>query len=137
MCRFKGRFQDQEYCSSKAIDQIIADGKESIPKLISQITDNRWIKEPVYDYWPQIRAGELAVFILNDLFLDDTWQHRTMPDLFDAKKCDESASVCWERFRKNHSLANIQRHWMNFWMTNKDNIYWDNKSRCFRLMKKK
>ena len=72
-CRAKGRFQDREYCSSAVIDRIVADGKPAIPVLISQITDSRLIREPVYDFWPQIRAGELAYFILHDLFLDDTW----------------------------------------------------------------
>src|SRR5579872_4683398 len=65
-CRAKGRFQDREYCSSAVIDQIVADGKSSIPVLISQITDSRWIAEPVYDYWPRIRTGELAYFILDN-----------------------------------------------------------------------
>ncbi|HTY61221.1 MAG TPA: hypothetical protein VMG30_03085 [Acidobacteriota bacterium] len=49
-CRAKGRFQDRDYCDSKVIDRIVADGKDAIPILISQITDVRWIKEPVYDY---------------------------------------------------------------------------------------
>jgi hypothetical protein len=132
-CRAKGRFQDQMYCSSKVIDRIVSDGKAAIPILISQITDDRWIDEPVYDFWPQIRAGELAVFILNDLFLDDTWKHRTMPDLFIDDKCDEASPICWERFRKLHSLADIKKHWTDFWLANKNSIYWDNKSRCFRL----
>jgi hypothetical protein len=56
-CRAKGRFQDQTYCQSPVIDRIIADGKPAIPVLISQITDARWIEEPVYDYWPRIGAG--------------------------------------------------------------------------------
>jgi len=46
------------------MDQIVADGKSAIPILISQITDSRWIAEPVYDFWPRIRTGELAYFIL-------------------------------------------------------------------------
>src|ERR1700739_3311283 len=58
-CRAKGRFQDRGYCASAVMDQIVADGKSAIPVLVSQITDSRWIEEPVYDYWPQIRTGEL------------------------------------------------------------------------------
>src|SRR5258706_10521403 len=68
-CRAKGRFQDREYCWSKVIDRIVADEKASIPVLIAQITDSRWIKKPVYDFWPQIRTGELAYFILENLFV--------------------------------------------------------------------
>jgi hypothetical protein len=45
-CRAKGRFQDREYCGSPVIDQIVADGKDAIPILISQITDSRIIANP-------------------------------------------------------------------------------------------
>ena len=132
-CRAKGRFQDREYCSSAIMDQIIADGKPAIPLLISQITDARWIAEPVYDYWPRIRTGELAYFILGDLFLDDTWQKSTMPPLFPSEPCDEAGWVCWEKFRKSHTLKDLQSHWMVFWKENQQRIYWDDKARCFRL----
>lgn len=132
-CRAKGRFQDREYCASPVIDKIVADGKDAIPVLISQITDSRFIADPVYDFWPQIRTGELAHFILSDLFLDETWQKSTMPDLFPAQKCDDPAWVCWGNFRKTHSLKNLQTRWMAFWKANQEKIYWDDKARCFRL----
>lgn len=132
-CRAKGRFQDREYCQSEIMDQIVADGKSAIPVLILQITDSRLIAEPIYDYWPRIRTGELAYFILGDLFVDDTWQKSTMPPLFPQKRCEESGSVCWAKFRKVHSLKNLQSHWMEFWNANKGRIYWDDKARCFRL----
>ena len=132
-CRAKGRFQDREYCSSPIIDQIVADGKSAIPVLISQITDSRWIAEPVYDYWPRIRTGELAYFILDNLFLDDTWEKSTMPALFPRQECHEASWVCWGRFRGTHSLKDLQARWMAFWKANEDKIYWDAKARCFRL----
>jgi hypothetical protein len=132
-CRAKGRFQDRGYCASAVIDQIVADGKSAIPVLISQITDSRWIAEPVYDFWPRIRTGELAHFILSDLFLDDTWQKSTMPALFPQEKCDEPSWVCWEKFRRTHSLKELQTRWSSFWKANQDKIYWDGKARCFRL----
>ena len=136
-CRAKGRFQDTGYCDSEVINQIVADGKSAIPVLISQITDSRWIAEPVYDFWPRIRAGELAYFILENLFLDDTWTKSTMPNLYPEQHCDEPAWVCWGRFRKSHSLADLQAHWMAFWKAHKDEIYWDEKARCFRLSSSK
>src|SRR4030095_12053088 len=115
------------------MDQIVADGKASIPILISQIPDERWIDDPVYDFWPQIQTGELAYFILSDLFVDATWQTSTMPPLFPPDHCDEPAWVCWERFRKTHSLTMLQAHWMDFWRANQNKIYWDKKARCFRV----
>jgi hypothetical protein len=132
-CRAKGRFQDRDYCASAVMDQIVSDGKSAIPVLISQITDSQWIAEPVYDYWPRIRAGELAYFILGNLFVDDTWQKSTMPELFPHQDCDEPAWVCWEKFRKTHSLKELQAHWLAFWKANHDKISWDDKARCFRL----
>lgn len=132
-CRSKGRVQDREYCESAVIDQIVADGKPAIPILISQITDSRWIAEPVYDFWPRIRTGELAYFILGDLFLDDTWQKNTMPPLFPEQHCDDASWVCWAKFREKHSLKDLQSHWMEFWNANNERIYWDDKARCFRL----
>jgi hypothetical protein len=132
-CRAKGRFQDRDYCSSAVIDRIVADGKSAIPVLIAQITDSRWIAEPVYDFWPRIRTGDLAYFILENLFSDETWRHSTMPALFPPENCAEPASVCWASFRKRHNLVEIQARWAAFWKANKGRIYWDEKARCFRL----
>jgi len=132
-CRAKGRFQDREYCGSAVIDAIVADEKSAIPILISQMTDARWIAEPVMDYWPRIRTGELAYFILQDLFLDDTWTKSTMPALFSESKCDAPAALCWGNFRKTHSLTVLQARWAQFWRANRNNITWDRKARCFRL----
>ncbi len=115
------------------MDQIVADGKSAIPVLISQIADSRWIAEPVYDFWPRIHAGELAYLILEDLFVDDTWKKSTMPPLFAEQRCNEPGWVCWARFKRPHSLKDLQSHWMEFWKANKERIYWDDKARCFRL----
>lgn len=93
------------------------------------------MRAPVLDYWPRIRAGELAVLILEDLFLDETWQRRTMPELFPDRHCDRpvTASECWTGFRKKHSLSEIQARWFEFWKTNERRIRWDEGARCFRL----
>ena len=39
-CRAKGRFQDKEYCDSQVVNQILALGKDAIPFLISELTDD-------------------------------------------------------------------------------------------------
>lgn len=88
ICRSKGRFQDPDYCKPKAIDQILADGKSAIPVLISQITETRQMAEPIYDFWPRpLRTGELAEAILENLFVDDSWEKSTMPNLFPEWHC--------------------------------------------------
>jgi hypothetical protein len=131
-CRAKGRFQDREYCGSPVIDQIVADGKSAVPVLISQITDSRWIDQPVFDFWPRIRTGELAHFILQDLFLDDTWTKSPIPP-FPQRNCAGPSWTCWAEFRKTHSLTRLQARWSEFWRANQNHVYWDGKSRCFRL----
>ena len=136
-CRAKGRFQDRDYCQSVVMDQIVADGKSAIPVLISQITDTRWVAEPVYDFWPRIRTGELAYLILGNLFVDETWQKNTMPPLFPQKPCHESGWDCWAKFRKAHTLKDLQSHWLAFWKANKERVFWDDKARCFRLVDRK
>jgi hypothetical protein len=136
-CGAKGRFQDLDYCGSAVIDQIVSDGKLAIPVLISQITDARLLAKPAYNFWPKMRTGELAYLILSDLFLDDTWKKSTMPDLFPSQECHEPGWVCWEVFRKTHSLQRLQARWTEFWKANQDKVYWDGKARCYRLTEAK
>ena len=116
------------------MDQILARGKDAIPILISQITDIRPTMEPIFDYWPAMKVGDVATFILEDLFLDSDRKTFTMPRL-DALKynCDAPSWECWDRFLRKHNRKFVQSHWQAAWNKNKDNIYWDDKARCFRV----
>jgi hypothetical protein len=139
-CRAKGRLQDKEYCESKMMDQIIAQGKSAIPILISQLTDTRATKEPIYDYWYKTTAGDIAYFILTDLFTDANWTTFTMPGLEALKEnCSEdiAAEPCWREFLKKHGRKFVQDQWLAAWNANKDRVYWDEKERCFRVSPKK
>ena len=49
-CRAKGRLQDKDYCNSKIMDQVVAQGQNAVPMLISQLTDTRELKEPIFDF---------------------------------------------------------------------------------------
>ena len=80
-CGAKGRLQDKGYCDSTLMDQIIAQGNASIPVLISQLTDTRRTQEPIYDYWSYTTAGDIAYFILTDLFTDSDSKAFNMPGL--------------------------------------------------------
>ena len=133
-CRAKGRLQDKEYCDSKLMDAIIAQRQAAIPILISQLTDSRETKEPIYDYWSQTTAGDIAYFILNDLFTDSNWTTFNMPGLEALKdNCNEAAETCWRRFLKKHGRKFVQDQWRAAWNANKDRVYWDEQARCFRL----
>jgi len=136
-CRVKGRLQDKDYCDSRMMDQIVAQGKAAIPILISQLTDTRERKEPIYDFWHSSTVGDIASAILNDLFTDSDWTTFTMPGL-DALhyKCEDDAETCWRRFLEKHGRKFVQEHWQKAWDANKDRIYWDEKACCFRVSAK-
>src|SRR6202011_4568045 len=111
-CRAKGRLQDRGYCGSHLMDQIISDGKGAIPVLISQLRDTRPTKEPIYDYWSLTTAGDIAYFILNDLFTDSDWTTFNMPGLESLnEKCDSYAEDLWNRFLNKHGRKFVQNQW--------------------------
>jgi len=133
-CRAKGRLQDRDYCASHLMDRIVADGKDAIPVLISQLRDTRPTTEPIYDYWSLTTAGDVAYFALDDLFTDSDWKTFNMPGLESLKEpCNSYAEDCWLRFLKKHGRKFVQDQWLAAWKKNKDRIYWDDKARCFRL----
>ncbi len=133
-CRAKGRLQDRDYCSSHLVDQIVADGTDAIPVLISQLKDTRPTKEPIYDFWAVTTAGDIAYFILNDLFTDSNWTTFNMPGLESLNdKCDSYAEDCWQKFLKKHGRKFVQDQWLAAWEKNKDRVYWNEQARCFRL----
>jgi hypothetical protein len=135
-CRAKGRLQDKDYCESKMMDQILAQGKSAIPILISQLTDTQATNEPIYDYWNETTSGDISYFILTDLFTNASWTTFTMPGL-DALKsyCNKNipAEACWRGFLKKHGRKYVQDQWLAAWDANKDRVYWDEKERCFRV----
>jgi hypothetical protein len=138
-CRAKGRLQDKEYCESKMMNQIIAQGKDAIPILISQLTGTRKSKEPIEDYWYMTTEGDIAYFILGDLFTDSDWHTFTMPGLEALNHdCGEdvAAEPCWREFLKKHGRKFVQDQWLAAWNANKDRVYWDEKERCFRVSPK-
>ena len=135
-CRAKGRLQDKGYYDSKLVDQIVAKGKTAIPILISQLTDNRPTRRPIYDYWRETTAGDVAHFMLNSLFTDSDWKTFNMPGL-DALNdtCNDDAETCWRRFLKVHGRKFVQNQWLAAWNANKDRVFWDENARCFRVSK--
>jgi hypothetical protein len=133
-CRAKGRLQDKEYCKSKLMDQIVAQGKGAIPILISQLADSRKLKNPIYDYWNQMTVGDVAYFILNDLFTEPDWTTFNMPGLEAVSdNCRQTSESCWRDILKKHGRTFVQNQWLAAWNANKDRIYWDAQARCFRL----
>jgi hypothetical protein len=133
-CRAKGRLQDRGYCGSHLMDRVVADGKDAIPVLISQLTETRPSKTPIYDYWSVTTSGDIAYFILNDLFTDADWETFTMPGLESLREpCDSDAQSCWQIFLKKHGRKFVQGQWTAAWNKYKERVHWDENARCFRL----
>jgi hypothetical protein len=133
-CRFKGRLQDHEYCISQLMDRIVADGKDAIPILISQLSRTRPTKEPIYDYWNVTTEGDIAYFILMDLFTESNGTFQ-MPGLESIRlNCkDVDSETCWRAILKERGRKFVQDQWLAAWDRNKELISWDESARCFRL----
>lgn len=71
----KGRLQD---VASPQSTRIIELGKKAIPLLIACLTDETETRKPIEDYWPVTTVGDIAFFLLCDLFTDSSWQHSTL-----------------------------------------------------------
>ena len=136
-CRAKGRLQDREYCRSKLVDQILARGKSAIPILISQLTDTRATKMPIFDFWSKTTVGDIADFLLRDLFTESDGETFNMPGLEALPdNCQDAAETCWRAFLRKHGRKFVQDKWLAAWNANKDRVYWNEQARCFRLTRK-
>jgi hypothetical protein len=65
---------------------------------------------------------------------DGPWKTSTTPWLESLKEpCDGTSEDCWNRFLKKHGRGFVQRQWLAAWNKSKDQIYGDEKARCFRV----
>jgi hypothetical protein len=136
-CRAKGRVQD---CSGKVMREILADGKDAIPILISQLTETTRTKEQIADYWGDTRSGDVAYVVLTDLFTNSDGQTFEMPGVPDwptvMKACDKTAQGCWDEYLRKHGRVSVKQAWQRAWDLRKDQIYWESTARCFRVSTK-
>lgn len=133
-CMAKGGVQD---CSGAVMRRILADGKEAIPALISQLTETARTKHQIADYWGDTRSGGVAFVVLTDLFTRPDTEASEMPDVPDwptvSNGCRSSAQTCWYEYLRKHGRKSVQQEWLRAWNLHKDQIYWDTKAECFRL----
>src|SRR5437899_3011624 len=69
----KGRVQDKDYNELEVIDQLIGNGKASIPFLISKLDDRTTIDNHVMFSWPKVTVGDVALIVMSDFSLYTTW----------------------------------------------------------------
>jgi hypothetical protein len=136
ICEDKGRLQD---FSSKAMDQIIAAGTESVPVLIGMITDSHEIKteEPIICYWYGMTVSDAALCTLSDLFTDAS-EKETIPgtdlaSMMDRQDKDRPIADQLHLFVRRHGRAVLQARWRKLWSQYASQVYWDAKGKCFRL----
>src|SRR5438067_5419463 len=127
-CMGKGRVQD---CSGSVMKKILADGKNAIPVLISQLTETAPAKYQISDYWADTRSGDVAYIVLTDLFTKPNTEASGMPGVPDWKTvmngCDTMAQGCWDEFLHKHGRKSVQQAWLRAWNLHKDQVYWDAK----------
>jgi hypothetical protein len=133
----KGRVQDREYQRLPVVEELIAHGKESIPYLISRLEDETKVEGQVFDYWSEVRVGDVALVVLTNFFTDKSGTRTTVPgigwDEFlgggnDARLTGE------ERLRNYIELRgrkSIKERWQQVWEQQREHIFWDEEERCF------
>lgn len=135
----KGRVQDKDYNESQVVDDLISNGRDAIPFLISKLDDRTVINYSVEDYWPRLRVGDLAFLILSDFSLDSTWTRETIPgtgwdEIFEATSDpNEPGSNYYYKQTRKHGRGWVKAKWEKIWATYKDRIVWDEKERCFKV----
>jgi hypothetical protein len=135
----KGRAQDRNYNQLAVVEQLIAQGKESIPFLISKLDDETKIEGPVIDYWYQVYVGDVALLILSDFFLDKNSERSTIEgmewDEFLGRGNDKS--ITGEQLLRNYieryGRKRIKERWQRVWEKYQQRILWDEQERAFKV----
>jgi hypothetical protein len=134
-CQFVGRSQD---CSGKVMTDILAAGKQAIPVLISQLTDTDRTKRPIQEGWSYTNSGDVAYIVLVSLFTspEGTFNLPEVPTWKSVMRgCNTGVEGCWREYVRKTGRESVQEAWLKAWNEHKDQIFWDSKSRCFRLAK--
>ena len=136
-CEDKGRVQD---CSGKVMQGILEGGKNSIPVLISQLTETTQTQKPIATYWGYTNTGDIAYMVLTDLFSEADSETSNIPGVPDwttvQRGCHNAAETCWREYLRKHGRKSVQESWLRAWRLWKDQVYWEPTARCFRVSKK-
>src|SRR5262245_29636954 len=134
----KGRAQDLHYNNSEVINDLVANGKDSIPFLIGKLGDRTLMPCHVEDYWPQMMVGDIAFIVLTDFSTDYAWEKATIPgtgwDEFFQAKYDRKmtgSDYYYQQIRR-HGRSWVKAKWQKIWETYKDQIVWNEKGRCVK-----
>jgi len=134
----KGRVQDTDYNHLPVVESLITHGNEAVPFLIGKLNDETKIKGHVFDYWYDVRVGDVAFVILTDFFTDRTWRNTTIPGVgYDTFLQRTNSEIMAEQVLRDyiakHGRRDISNRWRQIWAQYKDRVYWHEHDRCFRL----
>ncbi|RPI80035.1 MAG: hypothetical protein EHM45_00450 [Desulfobacteraceae bacterium] len=136
----KGRVQDKEHIlKSPVIDELLKMDKFAIPFLIDKLESKKPLQPGVIDLWYYAEERHLALIILTDFFLDQTWKKSSLPNfcfsaLIESKKYP-GMPVCEilnEHF-DDGQWKSLQQRWLAMWEKNRDRIFWDSEGKFFRI----
>jgi predicted HNH restriction endonuclease len=131
--------QDRDYNNLPIVDELLAQGTQSIPYLIRKLDDETEVHGVVMDYWSEVTVADIALVILTDFFTDSTWQKTTIPGVSwdDFLERGERNSLTAEKLLRSymaqHGRKRIQEKWTAIWRSYQHAIMWDANERCFRL----
>jgi len=131
--------QDTDFKELPIAADLLAHEKDSIPFLIGKLDDETKMDGQVVDFWYRVYVGDVALIILNDFFTRDDGLTSTIPgfgwDEF-LERGNDKNSMGEEILRKyieKHGRKKIKERWQKVWDENKENIYWDDTERCFKI----
>jgi len=134
----KGRVQDHDYNDLPVVQNLIAHGKDSIPYLISKLSDETKVDGHVLDYWSEVRVGDVALIILTDFFTDAGQQKTTIAGLawdefLERGKTELTAEQVLHSYIAKHDRNKIKDRWQEIWKQHCDRIFWDESEQCFKV----
>jgi len=134
-----GGLQDKEFNELSIANDLLAHGKDLIPFLIGKLDDETEMDRHVINYWYKVYVGDIALIILNDFFTGEDGIASTIQGFsWDAflergNDKDSTGEAILRKYIKKHGRKNIKARWQKIWDENKENIYWDDTERCFKL----
>jgi hypothetical protein len=134
----KGRVQDKEYNKHlPLVDELINAGPAAIPFLLSKLEDETEIKGHVFDYWPYVCVGDVALVILVNFLTTSDWLGSTVPGLdwntlLERSGPDEPGWVVLRDFVAKHGRKGLRHKVEEVLRPYRGRFTWDSKELCFK-----
>ncbi len=136
-----GALQDKEFNELPIANDLLSHGKDSIPFLIGKLDDETELNRRIINYWYKVYVGDIALIILSDFFTSNDGMTSTIQEfgwdefLERGNDKDSTGEAILRKYVEKHGRKNIKARWQKVWNDNKENIYWDETDRCFKIRK--